>query len=415
MSAYFNPAFPATAFVTNSYDSLSRIKTQANSRNQVTTYYLAGSRAFAVDPVGNKRTWYLNRLGSTTRFLDGLGNETKTSFDGLNRPVTVTAPEGNQIVITFDKNDNPLTITQVPKPGSGLSNLVRTFTYHATWAKALTEIDRRGNTTTFSYDPATGNLLTVKRPVIGGLTPTVTLTYNSRGQILTNTDETGVVTQSTFDTVTEKMLTQVVDPGTGRLNITTSFGFDTVGNITSFTDPRSNVVTMQYDSLRRMTQRTDPTPFSYVTKYTFDDNSNLTKQERQTGGAPAWQTYSWTYSAGGERLTAVDPANNSTTWAFDGKDRVQSMTDAQSRQWQYAYDSNDRISTVTDPTNTVTDTRTYTANGKIASTKDARNNLTQFSFDGFDRPNKTTYQDATFEQNSSYDQNGNVLTRVTRF
>ncbi len=414
MSAYFNPAFPATAFITNTYDSLLRVKTQANSRNQVTNLYLAGSRAHSVDPVGNKKTWYLNRLGSTVKEIDGLGNATKTVYDGLNRPVEVIQPEGNKVVTVFDKNDNPLTITLVPKAGSGLSNIVRSFTYHATWAKPITAVDGRGNTTTLSYDAANGNLLTVQRPMVGGLTPTVTMTYNGRGQMLTLVDETGIKTEWTYDASTEKLLSVIADSGVGRLNLTTSLGYDAVGNVTSVTDPRSNTATYQFDSLRRLTQKTDPAPFSYVTKWTFDDNGNLTKQERQTGGSPAWQTYSWTYSAGNERLTAVDPANQTSTWAFDGNDRVQSLTDAQSRVWQYSYDANNRISTVTDPTSTVTETRTYSANGKLASVMDARSNITQFSFDGFDRPNKTTYQDGTFEQNSSYDANGNVLTYVTR-
>lgn len=414
MSAYFNPAFPATAFATNTYDSLNRVKTQANARNQVTTYYLAGSRAFALDPVGNKRTWYLNRFGSTIKQFDGLGNKTETVYDGLNRPVQVIQAEGNKVIVTFDKNDNPLTVTYVAKAGSGLSNIVKSFTYDPTWAKVKNYVDGRGNTTINSYDAATGNLLTIQRPVIGGSTPTVTMTWNSRGQMLTKTDETGIVTKQTFDAVTEKLLSRVVDFGAGRLNLTTSFSFDTVGNVTSVTDPNLNVTNFVFDSLRRMTQKTDPAPFSYVTKFTFDDNSNLTKQERQTGGAPAWQTYSWTYSAGNEKLTAVDPATNSTTWTFDGKDRIATMTDAQSRQWLYAYDANDRISSVTDPTSTVCETRTYTANGKLASVKDARNNTTQYTFDGFDRPNKTIYQDATFEQNSSYDAENNVLTYLTR-
>jgi RHS repeat-associated protein len=414
MSAYFNPAFPATAFATNVYDSLNRVKTQANARNQVTTYYLAGSRAFALDPVGNKRTWYLNRFGSTLKQFDGLGNKTETVFDGLNRPVQVIQAEGNKVVTTFDKNDNPLTMTYVAKAGSGLSNIVKTFTYDPTWAKVQNYVDGRGNTTVNSYDAVTGNLLTIQRPAVGGFTPTVTMTWNSRGQMLTRTDETSIVTQLNYDATTEKLLSSVLDFGVGRLNLTTSFGYDTVGNVTSVTDPNLNVTNFVFDSLRRMTQKTDPAPFSYVSKYTFDDNSNLTKQERQTGGTPAWQTYSWTYSAGNEKLTAVDPALNSTVWTFDGKDRIATITDAQSRQWLYAYDANDRISTVTDPTNTVCETRTYTANGKLASVKDARNNTTQYTWDGFDRQSKTIYQDATFEQNSSYDAESNVLTYLTR-
>jgi len=411
---YFEPAFPAVAAVTNVYDSLSRVMTQADPFGHVSSFFLAGSRAFIQDPVGNKETYYMNRLGATTLEVDGLGNKTQTIYDGLNRAVQVIEPEGNKVVTTFDKNDNPLTITEVAKSGSGLSNTVRTLTYHPTWAKVATDQDRRLNTTTYSYDAVTGNLLTIQRPVVGGLTPTVTMTWNARGQMLTSTDETNIVRKLTYDATTEKLLTQVEDFGAGRLNLTTSYGYDTVGNTNSITDPNLNATVYLFDALRRMTQKTDPTPFSYITKYTFDDNSNLIKQERQTGGAPAWQTYSWTYSASDKMLTEVDPALNSTVWVFDNNDCILTKTDAQSRQWLYAYDANTRVSTITDPTSTVCETRTYTANGYLASVKDAKNNLTQFTFDGFDRANKTIYQDATVEQNSSYDAEGNVLTYLTR-
>jgi len=187
-----------------------------------------------------------------------------------------------------------------------------------------------------------------------------------------------------------------------------------VTNVNSLTDPNLNVTTFIWDTLRRLTQKTETAPFSYVTNVNWDNNSNLLNIQRQTGGAPAWQIYSWTYSVTDKILTAVDPALNATTWTFDGADRVQTETDAQSRQWQYAYDAIDRISTVTDPSSTVTDTRTYTVNGKVASVKDARNNTTQYTWDGLDRLNKTIFADTTFEQNSSYDANDNVLTYLAR-
>ncbi|NJL70465.1 MAG: RHS repeat-associated core domain-containing protein [Candidatus Competibacteraceae bacterium] len=414
MTKQFEPAFPLVAFVVNTYDSLSRVKTQADAIGNTHQFYLAGSRTLLLNPAGNKEVLYFNKLGSTVKEIDGLGNVTRTVYDGLNRAIEIVYPEGNKLTKTFDKNDNPLVVTWIPKPGSGLSNVVETYTYHPTWAKVATYQDGRGNTTAYSYDAANGNLLSIQKPMVGGLTPTVSMTYNARGQLLTRTDETNIVTKWSYDTTTERPLSRIDDFGTGRLNLTTSYGHDAVGNINSISDPRGNTVAFSFDPLRRLTQRTESAPFSYVTKWTFDDNGNTTKLERQTGGSPAWQTYSWTYSASNERLSATDPANKTATWTFNNLDKVQSFTDAQSRVWQYSYDANERISTITDPTSTVTETRTYTANGKLASVMDARSNLTQQSWDGFDRPNKITYQDATFEQNSSYDANGNVLTYVTR-
>jgi RHS repeat-associated protein len=414
LTQYFLPAFPATAFITNVYDSLGRVKTQANARNQVSTLYLAGARAEVVDPVGNKTVRYFNPLGATTRYIDALGFETKTVYDGLNRAIKITQPEGNYQQFTFDANDNALSITSVAKAGSGLSNIVQNFTYDSIWAKLKTYQDGNGNTTTNSFDPANGNLLTIQRPVVGGQTPTVTMTYNGRGQMLTHTDETSIVTQFNYDATTEKMTSMVFDFGVSRLNLTTGYGYDAVGNVNSVTDPRSNQTTFVFDNLRRMTQRTEATPFGYVTNFGHNANSMLTSTQRQISGSPAFQTYSWTYSATNEKLTETDPFGRQTAWTYDGADRKQTMTDGQGRLWQCDYDALNRVNQIIDPNSVVTDFRTFTANGKLASIKDSRNNTTQYTWDGFDRANKTSYADTTFEQNSSYDANGNVLTYLTR-
>lgn len=512
MTQIFYPAFPATAFITNVYDSLSRVKTQANARSQVTTFYLAGPRSEVLDPVGNKNITYFNQFGSTTSEIDALSNKTDTLYDGLNRAIKVTLPEGNYTQNAFDMNDNVLTITKVAKSGSGLGNIVLNNTFDSTWAKIKTEQDGNGNTTTYGYDATTGNLLTIQRPAVSGQTPLVTMKWNSRGQQLSRIDETGIQTQFVYDVSTEKLTSSILNtnwtcsvggtitvgnvltitafdaglsggqksisytvlvgdtlakaatglaaavnadtslaalgivgyannavvslstsPGntttfTGSTsvgatetltlaagkNLTVSFGYNSVGDITGVTDANSNQVTFQFDNMRMLMQRTEPSPFSYITNFGFDDDGNLTSQQRQIAGVPAWQTRSFTYSATGKKLTEVDPFGRTTTWTFDGADRLQTITDAQGRQWQYAYDALNRISTVTDPTSTITDTRTYTNNGKLASVKDVRNNTTQYTWDGFDRANKTIYADTTFEQNSSYDSNGNVLTYLTR-
>jgi RHS repeat-associated protein len=411
---YFKPQNPASPFVVNTYDSLDRIKSQLDPLSHSSSFYLAGARSEFVDSAGNTSIYLFNRFRELVREIDPLGNATSYTIDGLGRIKRVTQPEGNYEEYTFDSSNNVLTVTKVAKSGSGLANIQLVNTYDPLWNKLKTAKDGLLNTTTYSYDPVTGNLLTVQQPAIGGFTPTVTNTWNARGQLLTTTEQTGIVTKLTYDTVTEKLLTSVVDFGVGRLNLTTSFGYDAVGNVNSVTDPNLNATTFVFDSLRRMTQKTEAAPFSYVTQWHYDANSNLLDVQRQTGGVPAQQKYSWTYSLSDKRLTAVDPANNSTVLVYDVRDRVQSITDAQLRQWLLAYDAKDRISTVTDPTSTVSETRTYTANGKLASLKDARLNITQYTWDGFDRQSKTIFQDTTFEQNSSYDANGNVLTYLTR-
>lgn len=512
MQKYFKPQNPTNAVVTNTFDSLNRVSSQLTIAGTTQTYYLAGSRSEFVDAAGNHSVTYFDAQNNAVKEVDALGYITSYAFDGLGRLVQKMLPEGNYSAFAYDLFNNVLTETKVAKAGSGLANIVLTNTWDSNWNKIKTAKDGNGNITTFGYDATLGNLLIIQRPAVNGQTPLVTNKWNSRGQILSTVDESGIQTQFAYDSSTEKQLSKVVNtnwtctiggtvtignvltitvhdaglsggqksdsytvasgdtlakiaaglanainvdtalsalgivayvngavlslstsPGnattfTGSTssgatetlsflagkNLTTGYGYDSVGNVNSVTDPNTNQVTFLFDALRRLTQRTEPAPFSYVTKYGYDANSNPLNVQRQTGGTPAWQVYSTTYSLSDKPLSYVDPANNSTTVGYDSFDRPQTVTDAQSRQWKTGYDALNRKSQLTDPTGTVTNIQTYTPNGLLASVKDAAGNLTQYTHDGFDRPNKTIYADSTFEQKSSYDSNGNVLTKLTR-
>ncbi|MBN8662818.1 MAG: RHS repeat protein [Candidatus Obscuribacter phosphatis] len=122
--------------------------------------------------------------------------------------------------------------------------------------RSATAVDGKGQTTTYTYDSVTGSLLTVQQPQVAGQTPTTTFTYNTRGQVLTITDPTGIVSKVNYHATLERIESTVADFGTGRLNLTSSFGYNSVGDITSVTDPRGNSCTVTYDVLRRQTQLT---------------------------------------------------------------------------------------------------------------------------------------------------------------
>ncbi|MBX9685347.1 MAG: hypothetical protein K2X27_01520, partial [Candidatus Obscuribacterales bacterium] len=150
---------------------------------------------------------YFNSFGQLARDINALGQETVNEYDGLNRLISVTFPELNVISSTYDNNNNELTKTWQAKPGSPLANIVNTFEYDATWNKVSSFTDGENNTTTFEYDATQGTLLAITRPTIGMDTPTVTFTYNSRGQIETRTDETGIVDKFEYDATNETLLT----------------------------------------------------------------------------------------------------------------------------------------------------------------------------------------------------------------
>jgi RHS repeat-associated protein len=415
MVKYFKPANPSLAYITNIYDSLSRIQTQANANGKVWTYYFAGSRSEEIDPVGSSSTAYFDRRGLKIRDIDALGRQTFYKHDGLSRLSESALPEGNKEQWTFDSFNNILTHTFIPKPGSPLSNLVLGYTYDPVFHKPKTYTDAKGGVWTWNYDPATGNTVSLVYPTTSGGTPQETWTYNLRGQPLTFTDRTAIVTKYTYDATTEAILTSVLDFGTSpHLNLTSSYGYNTVGDVTSVTDARSLTVILNIDSERQQIQKTDPSPFGYVTKFSYDDNGNRISMARQMSSTPTWQNSSYSYTPTEKLQQYTDPLSFTQTWSYDDRDLLLTYTDAEGLSWTYTHDGNNQVTSVRDPSGIIAETRNYTNNSFVSSVTDSRGNPVGTTYDGFDRVDKITYADGSYEQNQSYDANGRVLVFRTR-
>ncbi|WP_207807112.1 hypothetical protein [Parazoarcus communis] len=70
-----------------------------------------------------------------------------------------------------------------------------------------------------------------------------------------------MVTTTTYNAANKYVpQTVVADAGTGKLNLTTAFTYDGVGNFTQVNGPRTDVTdttTRAFDAQRRITQTTD--------------------------------------------------------------------------------------------------------------------------------------------------------------
>lgn len=114
---------------------------------------------------------------------DQLGRVTSYSYDSLVRPTRITFPEGNYVNYTYDARGNVTEKREVAKPGSGAADLVTTAQYDASCSNTKTcnkpnsVTDPKGNTTSFTYDPAHGGLLTVTRPAVGGISSVTRYSY----------------------------------------------------------------------------------------------------------------------------------------------------------------------------------------------------------------------------------------------
>jgi RHS repeat-associated protein len=239
--------------------------------------------------------------------------------------------------------------------------------------------DRLGDTTSYTYHPASGKIASVT-----DADATVrTFTYTPR----------------TFGGVTFHDLTGVTyQDGTSE-----SFVRDAAGNVTSRTDRAGEVSTFTYNGNGQVLTATNPV--GGVTTNTYNPDGTLASRTDPSGNAttfacdglrrlvtvtnPDTSTRTYTYDANDNVITTTDERGNPTTFTYDDNDNLETITDGLGNTTTLAYDGLDRLVSVTDPL-TNTTTLTYDALGRIATATHASTNTTTFSYDARGRLTSVT-------------------------
>ncbi len=176
-------------------------------------------------------TWWLvtNQMENTTNFfyddrhnlgdiIDPLGvRAVRNEYDETGRLVATIDPSGHRFAFAHDLVNRRETLT-----------------------------NRLGYTTFMDYD-LRGNVVLETYP--GTPTYTKARTYDSRDNVLSETNEEGETTTWTYDDRNQK-LTE-----TNALNETTTWTYSGLGRMTSMTDPRGAVTTWTFDSRGREIRR----------------------------------------------------------------------------------------------------------------------------------------------------------------
>ncbi|MDR0183578.1 RHS repeat-associated core domain-containing protein [Lysobacter arvi] len=463
MTKFFNPSFPTTAVVTNVYDSLGRIKTQTNARGKLYQYFFSGYRTEELGPGNVSRTTYLDAHGNVLQSSTPEQWWTINTYDGQSRLVKSVLPEGNSVQYTYDDatcagtekrcTHNVKTITTVAKAGSGLANLTQSFTYESAFNQVATATDARGKVTTTTYT-AFGSPATVTSPTdAAGVAPQTTTAYTAysrsgfptfylpTAQTVRATSSNSVSTATSYNSSNfYAPASTVVDAGSGRLNLATTFTYDSVGNLTKTDGPRSDVADItqvRYDSERRAIETTNA--LGKLSRTGYDDDGRVTRTAAQAG--TQWLVSCTRYSVTGKAERQWGPALTSadttcpvqaapvamTDTAYDDLDRPYRVTqyltstEGGNRVTDTAYYLDDKVKSVSRAVGTslaqLYARYTYTPNGLPDTAQDAKGNLTVHVYDGHDRlyrthyalPNEVNYANSADYEEFGYDAAGNVV------
>src|SRR5262249_15488182 len=252
--------------------------------------------------------------------------------------------------------------------------------------------------------------------------------YGARGLAASMTDTEGQVTTFTYNATFDRT---GVTRDSGRLNLTTTYSYDGVGNIISTTDPNGNTTAIAYDGMRRATQMTAAVTGT-TTKVVYDPDGRVVSLSKATGvSSSPWLTTTTTYNAAGKQVMITTPDQAVQTIAYDTVGRVSTKTSSSGRQTLYTYDLASRVTMVTDQTSgaldpsitvnrgaVVRERRTYGAGNLLASLADGKGHTLSYIYDGFKRREAVFYPDHTSAAPDfdihAYDANGNELVFQTR-
>lgn len=206
--------------------------------------------------------------GRVAAATDANGRAIVFSHDTVARRTTVTLPDGRLIRYQLDAMERLESVTYVGAAVSG-SDLVRTYLYGeaaqgaASAPFALTGIiDESGiRLATFGYQTTNGVIeaLSTER---AGSTGRYLISSARYASPVAVTDPVGTVRNHHFSSIAgRRVLSKIEEPCGVGCTATTTFTFDTSGNVASRTDANGNVTQFVHDTARNLeTKRSDIVP-----------------------------------------------------------------------------------------------------------------------------------------------------------
>ena len=338
LTAETDPEGNATAY---EYDPVGRMTAVTDALGNTTRYEYdaADNLAKVTDALGHVTSYTYDALGNLTSETDALGNTVMYSYTPEGWLETVTDAEGHVTRYTYDRTGNVLTADYAGEQ-------TETNTYNE--LGLLTTVTEGEGDTLYQYDDAS-RLLSVTQP--NG--ETVSYTYDSHGNRATMTYPNGKTVKYTYDDMNRLVSVKGVDGETtkysydalGRRIATdgakedTVYTYDEVGNLVSQTTTGAYDLALEYayDLSGRMTQESRTENGATLTSsYIYDALGQLTSFTRSDG-----QSETYTYDPVGN-MTAKTQNGVSTAMKYNaGNQLIQSVTGNDTTK--YTYDANGNL------------------------------------------------------------------------
>ena len=351
--------------------NLTRV-TDAVGRSLVFDYDLSGRRVQMTDPLGRHWQYSYDGAGYLATVTDPLGGVMRYGYDFQGQLTSVTDKRGNVIKqLTYDPNgcvtdqqfaDGGIEHYDYTLAGAIISSTTitsargnkRTLRFNANgYVTELT--DRLGQRSQVNRDLVTNTALSTTGPC--GCAEN-TSQYDARGNVISSTDRLGGQTKMEYEPVFNRV-TKITD----KLGRSTSFTYDTRGNLTSMTNALNQTITYAYNSLGQLTSVADPLGHSESTEYDAQGNISamidplghrITLEHDEVGRLTArtdalGHRMTREYDALNRIVKTTDAAGVIARYSYDANDNLVKVTDALEHSWTGTYDAKNRLIAATDP------------------------------------------------------------------
>jgi len=362
---------------------------------QISRYNAHGLPEESIDPNGLLTTLlYDARLRLSSATTGGL--LTQLQYYPTGQLKQVTHPDNSYLLYTYDDAHRLIQIND--NQGN----------------KVVYALDAMGNRTQEDIFAPTGTLSQTHRydfdnlgrlyHDLGANNQSTTYLYDSQGNLTDVIDPLNHIDSADYDALNRTYQT------TDALGYTTKIQLDARDNVTSITDPRNNVTQYNLDGFDNRTQETSPD--RGTVKYTYDASFNLSTVTDARGVV---QTF--TYDALKRPLTqtyttvAGVPATGNVAWTYDQSvnsiGHLTTMTD-ETGNTTYSYDSLGRL-LVKSQTTTLNGTSythklkfTYNGQGQLLTQTTPSNLVITYGYDSNGRISSISANNQTILSNISY-------------
>lgn len=370
-------------------------------------YDTNGKVTSLVDANGNRRVYTFKEGSTLVQVKDAQHNVVSSwtqNFDGGVRDTGITNADGRSTLVEYNDPRNPSKPTRVVDRNGRAT----TYTFDQ-FGNVLTVTSPRNVTTVYAWDYAAFSLGRL-RGVQEGSRPATTFAYH---------EPSGLVQSITSPA-----------PGGGGGTVTTSYTYDSLGNVLSVTGPGNNAagqikMTLDYEADKAYTQPamvgqpiriTDN--LGHVMHRRYDEQGRLVSETDAQGNRTVF-----TYEVSGQLKSVRLPATGQTgtgrarvvnSYLYPGGPLLRVTTydesDIQVRRVSYSYGPEGEPVSVAGDAEPVT--YTFDALYRLKTLKDGRNNTTSYAYNAAGHLESVRLPGGESVRFPLYDPAGNVLQRI---